>query len=100
MAGCDSVYVGHANGFIFGYPGGGSSFPATYDPRKRPWYQSAIARNGLAWSIYADRSKSSLVVTASTPILEKRGGPPAGVAAIDVTLSAVIAELFTVSDLK
>ena len=24
MAGCGSVYVGHANGFIFCYPGGGT----------------------------------------------------------------------------
>jgi class 3 adenylate cyclase/HAMP domain-containing protein len=99
LLGCDSPYIGHEAGFIFGYPGGGSVFSPAYDPRQRPWYRNAMETKRLAWSIYLEKGTDTLIVTASVPIVPA-GGAPVGVAAIDVRMPAVIDELFTVGDLK
>ena len=99
LAGCDSVYFGDARGFIFGYPGGVDRFPPTYDPRLRPWYRRAVGRGRLVWDVSVDKNGSDLFVTCAEPV-RAAGGDLLGVAAVDVRLTDVIGELFTVGDLK
>ncbi len=45
-----------------------------FDPRKRPWYQAAIAEDGPIWSdVYRDFSSGELTITASQPIRDTSG---------------------------
>ena len=65
-----------------------------YDPRKRPWYQAAAKRQGLAWSpIYVFTDPPVLGITPALPIYERdRPGKPksanklTGVLAVDLPL--------------
>jgi class 3 adenylate cyclase/HAMP domain-containing protein len=56
-----------------------------YDPRTRPWYQSAVQKNGQTWSdVYLDFTSQLPTVTASQPIYAQSG--IVGVCATDVLL--------------
>jgi diguanylate cyclase len=42
-----------------------------FDPKSRPWYKSAIAANGLAWSpIYIAATSKALTITLAKPVYD------------------------------
>lgn len=44
-----------------------------FDPRQRPWYQSAVAKEQATWSqIYPDFSSKSLAITATYPVYDQQ----------------------------
>ena len=58
-----------------------------YDPRLRPWYQSAVQEGGLVWSpIYLFAHPPVLGITPAIPIYEQQTKKLQGVMAIDLTL--------------
>lgn len=60
-----------------------------YDPRQRPWYQSAVTAGSPVWSeIYADFIDPRLAITASQPIYDDEGNLQ-GVLATDLVLSQI-----------
>jgi len=47
---------------------------SNYDPRKRPWYQAAIAAKKPTWStIYLTTESKKVVIAASQPIYDEQG---------------------------
>ncbi len=84
------AYVALPNGIMASFPGHGH-MPAGYDPRKRPWYQSALAKKGLSWNILVDASTGRLTATVSKPVLAPDGSV-AAVAAIDAPLETMLPE--------
>ena len=77
-----AVGLGSADGGFLEYPP--IAYPAGFDPRKRPWYQSAVdSGTGAAHSVY--------LTAAGTPVCSfvhtvKDGGRTAGVSYIEVSL--------------
>ncbi len=102
---CISTYMGHTDGFIFGYPGR-SAYPKKYDPRQRPWYREAAKQGHLVWTdLYLDRNKIDMVITCANPVYQTVAGKKqlVAVAAIDVKLTQIVRQIFrlpalTVSD--
>ncbi|TNE86526.1 MAG: hypothetical protein EP330_22570 [Deltaproteobacteria bacterium] len=84
------IYVGLENGVILNYPGMGE-LGADYDPRKRPWYTSAVATGrGATWGTpYQDASGFAVLVPCNRPLYED-DGTLFGVAGFDVALDTVI----------
>lgn len=100
VPGCNTTYLGHRGGFIFGYPGR-SRFPATYDPRQRPWYKEAMARQPQVYmGVHPDKSGTDMFLTCAKAVSLSTDKEPVAVAAIDIELTDILAELFAVSDLK
>ncbi|GAV26187.1 hypothetical protein ciss_21200 [Carboxydothermus islandicus] len=79
-----SIYIGTVRGEIYLYPK--QPLPAGYDPRKRPWYQKALASPGKAvWTEpYQDAFTGKTVVTVAR--LVEKNGKPVGVVAADILL--------------
>ncbi|GAB3025189.1 methyl-accepting chemotaxis protein [Bowmanella dokdonensis] len=80
------VYMGTKNGGFIQYPAeplGG------YDPRKRPWYQTAMANPGeqVITQAYQGVSGGPMVSAATT--IKDQSGQIAGVQSLDVTLSTL-----------
>ncbi|MEO2151982.1 MAG: methyl-accepting chemotaxis protein [Thermococcus sp.] len=81
------VYFGSADGNMYMWPD--EPLPEGYDPRKRPWYQEAVAKNGPVWTEpYKDASTGKWVVTYSEPIYVN--GKLVGVIGVDVFVSNLI----------
>lgn len=100
VSGCETTYLGHRDGFIFGYPGQ-NRFPATYDPRQRPWYSAAMScRPSVYMAVLPDKSGTDMVLTCAKAVSLAANAEPVAVAAMDIKLTDVLAELFAVSDLK
>ncbi len=99
MPGCDSTYFGSEEGFIQGYPGGKSFFKPEYDPRKRPWYKSAMQSGEVAWLVNVDRNRT-LILTCSRPLRLNDKQQSIGVSAVDVKLPNVLDEMFDFGDLR
>lgn len=60
-----------------------------FDPRTRPWYQSAVQASGPVWSgVYNDYTTGEPTVTLARPVF-RSDHAPAGVVATDVTLKAL-----------
>lgn len=60
----------------------------SYDPRKRPWYQRAVAAGRTVWSEpYALVSDGSFAIAASVPVHSK--GEFVGVATVDLALDSL-----------
>jgi sigma-B regulation protein RsbU (phosphoserine phosphatase) len=71
------------------YPGHGS-YPASYDPMSQPWFILARERGKLVWNTPDyDPFSGRVVMTVSMPI-RNPDGSFAGVAAIDLLLSAAL----------
>jgi len=82
-----NVYFGSATGDMFIYPV--VQLPEGYDPRKRPWYQEAVAKNGPVWTEpYKDASTGKWIVTYSEPVYVN--GKLVGVIGVDVFVSTLI----------
>ena len=61
-----------------------------YDPRQRPWYRAAIAKNNLVWSpIYLFADPPVLGITRAIPLKDQKTQKRKGVMAIDLTLSEI-----------
>ncbi|WP_297417107.1 methyl-accepting chemotaxis protein [Thermococcus sp.] len=76
-----AVYFGDVNGNMFIYPK--VKLPQGYDPRVRPWYKDALAKNSPVWSEpYKDASTGKWVVTFSMPVYYN--GKLVGVIGLDV----------------
>jgi HAMP domain-containing protein len=58
-----------------------------YDPRVRPWYQSAVEVGDLTWSpIYVFSSFPVLGISPVAPVFDAQSGEVIGVLGIDITL--------------
>ncbi|WP_163531673.1 methyl-accepting chemotaxis protein [Helicobacter suis] len=80
-----NVYVGLVDGRTIGTMG---KVPKGYDPRKRPWYQEAMAKQGLAISdVYKDLFTKKITLTYSIPVF--KNGAFAGVLAADISLESM-----------
>lgn len=61
-----------------------------YDPRKRPWYKTAIKHQDLVWSpIYLFTDPPVLGITPAIPLKDSQTNQIKGVMAIDLTLEAI-----------
>ncbi len=82
------LYTGMESGLHSCYPGHGG-YPATYDPRKREWYQRAKKAGRLTWTVMPSVSTRKVELTASMAV-HRPDGSFAGVTAMDVTLASVL----------
>ncbi|QDA30323.1 methyl-accepting chemotaxis protein [Thermococcus indicus] len=81
------VYFGSTSGGMYMWPD--EPLPEGYDPRVRPWYQEAVAKNGPIWTEpYQDASTGKWIVTYSEPIYIN--GKLVGVIGVDVFVSTLI----------
>ena len=86
-------YVAVEEGIMVGLPGGPDTYPADYDPRTRPWYETAKANPGPRWdTVDVDESGQGLTVTCSMA-LHDDAGAFLGVAAVDFTFGWFIDNL-------
>lgn len=84
------VYLGLRSGLYVCYPY--TVFEETYDPRKRPWYDFAVAAEGKesAWTRpYLDASSGDMVITCTNKILAPETGKFLGVCAVDISVNAL-----------
>ncbi len=79
-----NVYVGTKTGQMILRPM--QQLPATYDPRKRPWYQDAMAHPGtvVVTQPYRDVTTNDMVITIAETTADGYG-----VAAIDMNLNTL-----------
>jgi len=88
-----SVYFGDVNGNMYIYPK--QDLPPGYDPRKRPWYQAALEKNGPVWSQpYKDASSGKWVITFAVPV--HYNGKLVGVVGLDVYIDTLSKEIKSV----
>jgi sigma-B regulation protein RsbU (phosphoserine phosphatase) len=83
------MYVSFESGIHLSYPGHGG-YPASYDPRVRPWYQGAKDRTGWVPPI-VDATSERVILTACRRIYGPDGSM-IGVAALDVLMTDVLQE--------
>lgn len=83
-----SVYVGFDDGSI-AYGDKTEDWPADYDPRTRPWYQDAMATNGLIITEPYQDFDGSVVVSFAKAF----SGSKQGVLAADLTVTNIIDEV-------
>ena len=81
-------YVSRTDGFFSPMPK--EDLPPGYDPRKRPWYQAAVAANGpILTEPYGAAARSgSLTITSAAPMRDANGAL-LGVAGSDFDLGAL-----------
>jgi len=87
-------YVGLTSGLHTAYPGHGG-YPADYDPRRRPWFQSAVAAKAITWSVMIDAVTRQVMGTMAMPVAAP-DGTTLGVAGLDIPMGS----LFLKSDLS
>jgi len=88
------VYAGLKNGTMLCYPGG-DVYSKTYDPRKRPWYKTALTKkNGVTWSEpYKDAFSSKILMTCSSCIYDDKENFQ-GVVGMDISLDYIQKHMF------
>ncbi len=81
-----NVYIGTHDKQMFLYPE--TELPADYDPTSRPWYQDALAKNGIAWTDpYVDVGTGKVIVSVAKPVYDSRNNNTfVGVMALDISL--------------
>lgn len=91
--GVDSAYLGYPDKRIaFSEP---QQLPPGYDPTGRPWYQKAVASQGVALTEpYVDAASKKLVMTFANAI--KEGGNLKAVAALDVFMDTISANVASI----
>ena len=87
-------YVGLTTGLHMAYPGHGG-YPAEYDPRRRPWYQSAVESRGITWSVMVEAITRQVMATMAMPVTAPNGSV-LGVVGLDIPMGS----LFLQSDLS
>ncbi|MFQ2271683.1 methyl-accepting chemotaxis protein [Aeromonas enteropelogenes] len=91
--GFDLVYVGTTDGRMI--QSKHTDLPAGYDPRKRPWYQDAMAAGKMTiTSPYADITTGQLIITIAEPF---QRGNTQGVIAGDVSISGLVSDILAVN---
>ena len=90
-----ALYIGTVRGEIYLYPK--QQLPPGYDPRKRGWYQQAMASPGKAiWTEpYVDAFTGKMVVTVARMV--EKNGKPVGVVAADIFLDELGKKLTGIS---
>jgi class 3 adenylate cyclase len=86
--GFESVYMGWEDGAFLT----GADFvpPEGYDPRARPWYQAAMAADGVGYSpAYRDLHTGKLVVSVAAPV--RAEGRPEAVISMDIFVDEILA---------
>ncbi len=84
-----NVYLGLDDGRFLTDSG---ARPAGFDPRLRPWYQQAMAKDGLVYTTpYRDILTGEMVITLAVPL--RHGGRKAGVLGMDVATVEVQDEI-------
>lgn len=88
-----AIYLGTADGLMYewgfgpGFVNNTPDFPPGYDPRKRPWYRTAVETGDYAITRpYLYASVNAVGITAVMPVNDERG-EFAGVLGVDVMLS-------------
>jgi len=94
-----AIYLGGSDGRMHEWGVGAEfvdyepSFPPGYDPRLRPWYLSALERDGFSISApYRYASVDDIGITCVLPVTG-RDGSPVGVLGLDILLSSLAAVL-------
>lgn len=87
-------YVGLTSGLHMAYPGHGG-YPVEYDPRRRPWFRSAVQTRGITWSVMVEAITRQVMATMAIPV-SAPDGHILGVAGLDIPMGS----LFLQSDLS
>ncbi len=86
------AYAGFERGYFVAFPGKGG-YPASFDPRKRPWYIEGRQHTGIHWGApYYDVSGQGIVLPCTYQLIGK-DGRFIGVAALDITLDYLTTQL-------
>ncbi|WP_428697074.1 methyl-accepting chemotaxis protein [Stappia sp.] len=82
----DMTYYGTSEGVMISWPS--TEMPEGYDPRKRPWYEAAVAAKGpTVTEPYLDATSGGLTVTVAVPRMI--GETVAGVVGSDFAIDTV-----------
>ena len=88
------AFIGLEIGVMYSYPGKGT-YPADYDPRKRPWYELGARGREVRWgNPYFDIQGLGLVLPCATSLYD-RENKFYGVLGMDVTFSDIIQDNLT-----
>lgn len=80
-----NIYIGDADGKMYLIPK--QTLPDGYDPRTRPWYKDAVAKDALIWTDpYADASTGKMIISCAIPV-KGSSGNLVGVLAMDLELT-------------
>lgn len=81
------LYTGTENGHMIDYPSADNG--ADYNPKDRPWYQSAVDANGeIVWTEpYLDSGTGETIITASKAYYQE--GKQMGVVAADIRVTTL-----------
>lgn len=80
------------------YPGKGG-YPATYDPRQRPWYRLSAGKAGPQWgNPYVDAQGQGMLLPFTTSVYGE-AGELAGVAGMELTFGYIIDTLLDLTSL-
>ncbi len=84
----DATYLGvQETGAMHMWPE--ADLPEGYDPRKRPWYKGAVAKNhSVLTNPYADASTNRLIISVAAPV--QSGGTLLGVIGADFDLDTLV----------
>ncbi|MFA7184647.1 MAG: serine/threonine protein kinase, partial [Victivallales bacterium] len=94
------IYLGLKNGTILSYPGKGG-YTEAYDPRKRPWYREALAKEDkMIWSEPYQCAVSAKIVIACAKCIFDENGDFQGVASMDISLDYIQRHLFKKQDIQ
>jgi eukaryotic-like serine/threonine-protein kinase len=87
------IYIALENGSMFSFPG--KPYKKGYDPRKRPWYKSAIKQKKyVTWSKpYMDASKLNIVISCMQCVNDNKNNF-LGVIAMDISLNYIQEYMF------
>lgn len=84
-----SSFVGTSSGIMMLYPGRGS-YAASYDNRKRPWFQTGLGHTGIRWSPpYVSSQNIRQVLVACTMSINPKGKQPQAVVGFDISLNVL-----------
>ncbi len=82
------IYIGLEEGIIAEYPGK-TGYPASYDPRQRPWYRSTVGNTGSKWlQPYIDVGGRGVLLPCTNPLFDAEG-KFMGVASVELTLEYI-----------
>ncbi len=87
-----TTYFGSNDGKVYIHPA--REFSQEYDPTQRPWYKNAVSQKGkVVWTDpYTDAFTGNLIVSLAKAVVDSSDNI-VGVAAIDVDLSALSAQI-------
>jgi HD-GYP domain-containing protein (c-di-GMP phosphodiesterase class II) len=81
-------YTSLKSGLHSVYPGHGG-YPASFDPRQRPWYREAVQKTGPIWSVPFVDVATRRVVSSVSQAIHAPAGEIVGVTGIDVSVPRI-----------